>query len=951
MAYNPFNIFRRNQKAIFAVLTVFIMIMFTLSFGKGDFFDMLSSWLGSTKGDVLCKIDGRKITNTDLEGGQRGLQFKRLMANRFMFFAAQETYVALLAYADQQRDKLSPQGREMSDAVKNAARAMDQLNDPQLKMFVQANPQFAQQLTQQYISQIQYAEYLVDLTTESPNAKEDDKNTARAFKSAFALRRTLQNSTNGHYFVNAPNRNERDKIEFLLWEKKADQLGIRFSRDDVKRLIQKECYEFLRPEADVRVQKRLAEAQPGYTIDACLDALAAEFRVRAAQAAVLGYNVRFRGDVDGAPAFSTPYEAYEYYRDQCSPSTYEIISVPATAFLDKVVGGPSETEINELYKKYANDEPTPRSETPGFKTPRKVAVAYIGITGEEPYYKKLAEEQIKVGEVMAKASGALTVPVPGVGPAWAIGVAGPLSLKEPAVDAAYNTKVKEFEEQRRQNYTRSTLDPRPAFSSLELLDPILPTNVVRPSVVAATVGALVGQTNAFGNRAAPTLAMTAPLAFEIRERVSIGLPLALGAMPNPALLQTMIGGAVVASKKEPKPLPIEAYRPELLKGAIDARAKVLAFGEKPSGFSPRPDEIREKGDVERFKEELKKLSENGKPKDKDKTAVEKYIQEFIKTRGLTVVGASTEPRDEWTLEDDPKLAPLVQAQEEALRSARGAHGGEFRPFGKSFFWTEGFDFMTRSVRRSPAAGLYLAETYPPQEREARPGKPRYIVWRTEEKASERQDTNRARPAVIAAWKRLKARELAKQHAEDIANKIRASGKTSGATLEAPLFELYTNLCRDLRDPKVLERTRKFTVPGVAPLAVESVGLRPFVLTESNDVPYPTPDMTTALIDNRDKPIGTALVLPDAPKDTFYVAVLTNRNVKSPGDFRTDVYQSTGFAPPPAREILGRYRVEVVKRTRESVVELLKKEFRYEETEEQKKKLDDNAKSGSNRFDE
>ena len=52
MAYNPFNIFRRNQKALFAVLTVFVMIVFTLSSGiggGGDFFDTVSRWL-STKG-------------------------------------------------------------------------------------------------------------------------------------------------------------------------------------------------------------------------------------------------------------------------------------------------------------------------------------------------------------------------------------------------------------------------------------------------------------------------------------------------------------------------------------------------------------------------------------------------------------------------------------------------------------------------------------------------------------------------------------------------------------------------------------------------------------------------------------------------------------------------------------------------------------------------------------
>ena len=44
MAYNPFSIFRRNQKAIFAVVTVVIMFMFVLSSGmtgKADFFNWL----------------------------------------------------------------------------------------------------------------------------------------------------------------------------------------------------------------------------------------------------------------------------------------------------------------------------------------------------------------------------------------------------------------------------------------------------------------------------------------------------------------------------------------------------------------------------------------------------------------------------------------------------------------------------------------------------------------------------------------------------------------------------------------------------------------------------------------------------------------------------------------------------------------------------------------------
>jgi hypothetical protein len=450
---------------------------------------------------------------------------------------------------------------------------------------------------------------------------------------------------------------------------------------------------------------------------------------------------------------------------------------------------------------------------------------------------------------------------------------------------------------------------------------------------------MVGQTAGLGNPiAAAGLAVAAPLAYEQRERVALGVPFVLGALPNPALLQTMIGGAVAFRAREPKLLPIEALRPELLKETINKRAKVLAFGERRNPMDPRAE--GEKGDVTRFIEELKKLSDEGKPK--DKAAVEKYIKEFIAARGLTHFGASTDARDEWSLEDDPKLAALVDAQKMSLLLARGPHGGEYMPFGRSFFWKDDFDFNTFSTRRSATNGLYVAETYPPQEPEARPGQPRYVVWRTEDIAPRGRSLPQALDDVKAAWRRIKARELAQKEANAIADKIRADGATNDVALERPLNDLYYGLLRDVRDPKVVSQIRKFRIDNVAPLVVSFPQMRRFAITESNDIPYPTPEMTTALLDNRDKGFKTVLVLPDAPKDTYYVAALTNRTVKRPDDFRTDVFSPIG----QAREILDLYRADTVKKARDSVVELLKKEFKYEETEEQKKKLDENAKSGS-----
>src|SRR5437868_12118260 len=109
MAYNPFNIFRRNQKAIFAVVTVFIMFMFTLSSGLGggaDFFEWLPAWLGSKsrKGEVLCTIDGAKVYSGELEKLRRN----RIVANRFMELAAMQARDNVRRFVDETIPRATP---------------------------------------------------------------------------------------------------------------------------------------------------------------------------------------------------------------------------------------------------------------------------------------------------------------------------------------------------------------------------------------------------------------------------------------------------------------------------------------------------------------------------------------------------------------------------------------------------------------------------------------------------------------------------------------------------------------------------------------------------------------------------------------------------------------------------------------------------------------------------
>ena len=109
MAYNPFNIFRRNQRAIFSVVTVFIMFTFVLSSGLGggnDFFDWFPRWFGSKtkKGEQFCTIDGTRIYSQDVAQ----VRAKRVMARRFMELATQQALSALSRTLSEQRAQATP---------------------------------------------------------------------------------------------------------------------------------------------------------------------------------------------------------------------------------------------------------------------------------------------------------------------------------------------------------------------------------------------------------------------------------------------------------------------------------------------------------------------------------------------------------------------------------------------------------------------------------------------------------------------------------------------------------------------------------------------------------------------------------------------------------------------------------------------------------------------------
>ena len=120
----------------------------------------------------------------------------------------------------------------------------------------------------------------------------------------------------------------------------------------------------------------------------------------------------------------------------------------------------------------------------------------------------------------------------------------------------------------------------------------------------------------------------------------------------------------------------------------------------------------------------------------------------------------------------------------------------------------------------------------------------------------------------------------------------------------------------------------------SPMASGEPTLRPFSLQPgTDDFVYPTAKMIDELLVNRDKPVGTAVVLADAPETTLYVSVIMSKDQADPLTFRETVVRKMGQPSfsilPTAKDVVtARQAVEARKDARAEAVSLLKAEFGY-----------------------
>jgi len=929
MAYNPFDLFRRNQKIIFAGLTIVIMVMFIFSFGRGDFFDWLPRWLGQKKsrGEVLAVIDGDKFRES--ESSQ--IRNRRRLANQYMSAAARKALEELQGTAKERSDKVSPENRPVVQEAQQSIGMLGFLN----QIPVQSREMFFQQIVKGMQSGIEKLEKLLA----KPGVSQDDLDAANSVRKLLTLSLHMMRSGNEHYFYNQPNKSAKDAIDYTLWLKKADQLKIHFRTEDVDGLVEQE---FLRLKSDARekiLNEMVAEGrQNGVTKDAILEAIGDEFRVRLAQVAVMGLpEVRSSNPADVGHA---PFDYYEFYRTETSPVQYSVITVPVENYVSKVEGQPTETELREIFNKAKNTEADPGEPKIGIKKGRELKLGYVEITGKEPFYAAAATDALVKGEVAAKMAGLFTVPFGSGAIANALS-AGMLKVEDPALQGAYD-------------YYRyvhgANLSARwfTTESSARSLSTPLDTTYANAQVAAATVGLAAGPLGTAANRFTVSNATIANADIaERRQRLFAGLAMiAPPALSGPAVLVQHMGNFATTNSGLPKALPLAAVKGKLVTEVREG----LRFGLAQS-------------DVQKFQDEIAKIHKDfEKDDDKEKGGREAaaYIAKFANPasnwidrdgkpqlgRGL-ILGGSVGFADVHSIGDDPGLAAIKNRLQRQ-------HGGQRTPFGRRFFFEE--DFRTGQPRI--ATGLYSPVPYPevgtqraaplPNENDSQ-----YLVWRSAEQPSEAaKDFDKARPKVVEIWKRQKARELAKKAAEELAAKAGTLGKDP-YVLDGKLKDLIVQYRSAY--PKFspeYDRAKTFEIANVARINIserrEQTGMAlvgtPYTvenLRSSTDIAYPTPKMAEQLVDHRTKDIATSFVMVDKPESNYYVAVLINRVVSLESSFLRRVYSPEA---DPARsnqiaeDLAGLFDQEARKQAREEAIELLKAEFNYEKETENKEKL-------------
>jgi hypothetical protein len=911
MAFNPFHTFSvrsRTGKSVLAVLTIVVMFMFVLSSGAigsgNDLFDQLGGIFSSkrAKGDVIAKAYGDDVRSSELDEVRR----QRLAAREYLSRAMDAAYTesARSLDADVKAGRLTGTTK---DAVGRFV---------SLRLKADTERRAYEGYLMQFLNTQQFGPDLFKIADAFRSAKpeSDDR---KALDSMLAIIANDLSRQSPIFLVPLGTDNDRDVLDFLLLLKAADRMGIKFSTEGVKAMVARDTGGRLTDKAAATIEQSLRTGGRQGTVSPewLEEALANEYRAKLALSAFEGKSLAaeifregrmqpFRmltffgvdlnslgapGELGTASAVAggvTPHEFYEFYKDNCSEHSFNVLEVRAEAFLDQIKEQPTKADLNALFAKYRSELPDPSRDRPGFKEPRKVKLEFVALDATAPRIAQAVQKVEAAGTFLSATTGALSgnamsALIIAARPEAAVVAAHPeaaVSLPFAPTDLAARQKARAQREanlSKYEDYERFFFTPRD-------------TSIFRPEPIVSALGVLAGHPNI------STFTAAAAAVHQHVERIDhqTRIPFLLQAVLTPfnPTLGNALGMPALALAHSPPLPPERLYLSEAIATA-------------------RKDQLRNLflTDVRRLESKLRKLTDGtddnnpfAPPPKRDKATIEKgreeakkFLADWLKDRGLTPAG-NKNPVDQFVMATDPDLKPLNVLD-----------GNVKEPDGTNTL-TRRFFADPRAQFAEPEARLFQPFWFPGDPAGASLDKPNHLVWLTNE--TEAKTYNNLENAdkltngdmtrrVERAWRLDKARVLAKAEADKLAEQVRAIGKGAATNRDG--------VDRQLKDLAAEKKLRQFPLDRLARLRFEH-GLNPSQqeykppTIAKTDVLYPTPDFADRLLDLRKESVGAVTVLPDAPRTNYYVACLVASYERTVDQFREvfDKSNTTGIGRNP-----------------------------------------------------
>jgi len=986
MAFNPFDAFRKNSKPLMAALTIFVMFVFVLSSGGGgaDFFDWIARQLGGndSRGALMGTIEGNDVRANDLAE----IRQRRAAANLFM--------VRAVSFADQQM--IATVDNELkNNAVRDPAHAQELKSGVDLTRTIIEQAEKSSAQTLPFIANFAYQRY--EQYSATAATLNDSPNEARLYRyiaKVFYHEWVLIRSSGNMYFGSVGNSTEEEAMQFAIYLRMADSLNIQYVDDDIRRLIRGETeVELTAKDANIIDQQVRRNNFRGLSAEQMFRAIGDEFRVLLLIKIIGGSDFSNRFNV---PAAMTPFEFFEFYKDRARELTFDVVDVPVDSFLPKVPAKPADDkELKLLYDKYRAQEYEPSREQPGFRDPRKIKVEYVVFDSTKQEYKKA----LPFLEAASIVSGGFMPTYVGVGALpGMMAVAGPM-IAEPLLAGRDADQIaNDLKRQATFAFASHGFGPRPTASlvldqladkasglplmsivalraladanqkllpSRTLMDrdmPIRDRALYHPLSLAAMIGQLIApQDPAAAAVSAIIAGRDAAEVIEMRDRIKFGLQMTLAPM-SPLFSATPIVALAPALANLPAD-PAGVYKAQIYGIRQEARPETMAQKDLES-LEKALAELRNNLAIDEKKDDpLKKSPPKNDPKKVDLANAEarRLIDNWIKTHPTAKTGKSAALVDKWRIGDDADLS-------EVFGPLKTKPEREFKQLIESLFFNPG-ETDTEASNFKPWVMTDYLNMDGAREYVRDYSKPLVVAWKVDDREAKTHDKydnapDSVKAEVLKAWRFAKARELAQKAADEFADKVRALAKKelresdNPAAFDKGLDDLTKEanfpLIRDAAKVAKLQKNVPFHAPKGErqPLRYEG----PKITNKAIEFPLASPTepgeirpgnaMAELLVEMRNDPVGEVLVVPNQPKNHFYVSVMTKKNDLNVASFYNNIFTMTNVPDARAadrdtlygtiafRDIITKFRVDLGERVRS--------EMRVTETEELKKSGDRQA---------